>query len=105
MGSHVYQSKLSLKFDKALSKSILILNLRKFSGYPDIEKKAHQVRVKFFNIMHQETGDFLHNEKISLEKNCRYPVILNVMLHFPTGGRIIKTSSDKLKRYFFFFFF
>lgn len=51
------------KFDKALGKSTLILNLRKFSVYSDTEKGAQKVRVKLFNIMHQETGNFHHNEK------------------------------------------
>lgn len=70
------------KSDKALAKSTLILNLRRISASHDTDKGENQVIVKFFSNMHGETDNFLHKEKISLEKNCGYPVMLKVMPHF-----------------------
>lgn len=52
------------KFDKALAKSTLILNLRKSFPYHDTDKGENQVMVKSFNIIHQGTISSTKKNKI-----------------------------------------
>lgn len=84
--SHIHQAELSLnkRLIQHLGKSTLIPNPRNISSYHDADMRALQVRVKSFNIMHQERRNFLPvPSPQKIRKNCGYLAILKVLFHFP----------------------